>query len=847
MNKKVFLNNYLNEKKQLNGNEINSNNNNNNNNNNSNNNSNNNNINKEKDKDRERNKDKERIKERNDKERDRDREKERGDKERKKEKVEKPQVAVLKQSAQHVKLQRLKEKEKEKEKSKEKEREKAKDREKVKDREKEKERDRLKQKDIKIKDVEKEKVRDKEKEREREKIRDKEKDRSKDIVNNIKTKEKKEESIAKTQKNITIKENGNITSSSSSINNNNNKIINKTVVANGNGSSSISSNNTNNSNGMNGSNDVDIKKKPILESKKRALPSSSKSITTSTSTSTSTSKLSKPVVKKKKDSNLKKIKLSNGGVVTKYKRKKSSSSNSDSSSGSSDDSSDDSSVNESSSGTDDSDNSGSDESSDSSGSDDSSDDNSTSDGSSGSDEEEEDDDDVEDDDSSSFDSNYSGSSDSFSDSSECDDSDCSCGKKRKNKLDSTSNNKLTKKLITNGNTDNIDNGLTTSSIVVDEQQKITTDYIEKHLNSGKANPDYSDIAVLIQKSRNKKFGFISRNFFIERTEKILYEIDDIDICNCSKSSGSVCGEDCLNRESYVECNSEHCELGKKCTNQRFQRKQYSNIKPAFTGKKGWGLIANEDIEEKQFIMEYCGEVISKQTCLRRMKEAENEKFFYFLTLDAKECLDASKRGNLARFMNHSCDPNCETQKWTVGGEVKIGIFAIKPIPKGTELTFDYNYERFGAQKQECYCGSVNCRGYLGQKSKSSTSTTRPKQITRWKNSIVLNHNHHVKYFLGEPIIPPSSSSSSSSFRSVSALYNSELSPEMELQLINSKRIFLHRNVRKLKSFYLNVFNYYSNNGSGSNPSNKKLINITTTSTSNQKLKRKNKISDIFNV
>lgn len=255
-------------------------------------------------------------------------------------------------------------------------------------------------------------------------------------------------------------------------------------------------------------------------------------------------------------------------------------------------------------------------------------------------------------------------------------------------------------------------------------------------------------------------------------------------------------------------------------------------------------------------MEYCGEVISKQTCLRRMKEAENEKFFYFLTLDSKECLDASKRGNLARFMNHSCDPNCETQKWTVGGEVKIGIFAIKPIPKGTELTFDYNYERFGAQKQECYCGSVNCRGYLGQKSKSSTSTTRPKQITRWKNSIVLNHNHHVKYFLGEPIIPHSNPSSSSSSRSVSTLYNSELSPEMELQLINSKRIFLHRNVRKLKSFYFNVFNYYSSGG-GSGGNNKKLINITSTSTSNSslnsslnsniKLKRKNKISDIFNI
>ncbi|EGC39214.1 hypothetical protein DICPUDRAFT_27300, partial [Dictyostelium purpureum] len=143
--------------------------------------------------------------------------------------------------------------------------------------------------------------------------------------------------------------------------------------------------------------------------------------------------------------------------------------------------------------------------------------------------------------------------------------------------------------------------------------------------------------------------------------------------------------------------------------------------------KGWGLISCENINKGDFVMEYCGEVISKTTCLNRMQENENEKFFYFLTLNSKECLDASRRGNLARFINHSCDPNCETQKWIVGGEVKIGIFSIKPIEKGTELTFDYNYERFGASKQECYCGSKNCRGFLGQKAKTPITNTRKQK------------------------------------------------------------------------------------------------------------------------
>ncbi len=53
------------------------------------------------------------------------------------------------------------------------------------------------------------------------------------------------------------------------------------------------------------------------------------------------------------------------------------------------------------------------------------------------------------------------------------------------------------------------------------------------------------------------------------------------------------------------------------------------------------------------------------------------------------------QGALGRFINHSCHPNCETQKWVVQGELAIGLFASKAIKGGTELTFDYNFERYG--------------------------------------------------------------------------------------------------------------------------------------------------------
>ena len=53
------------------------------------------------------------------------------------------------------------------------------------------------------------------------------------------------------------------------------------------------------------------------------------------------------------------------------------------------------------------------------------------------------------------------------------------------------------------------------------------------------------------------------------------------------------------------------------------------------------------------------------------------------------------QGGLGRFINHSCLPNCETQKWLVRGELTIGLFAKTDIPANTELTFDYNFDRYG--------------------------------------------------------------------------------------------------------------------------------------------------------
>lgn len=80
---------------------------------------------------------------------------------------------------------------------------------------------------------------------------------------------------------------------------------------------------------------------------------------------------------------------------------------------------------------------------------------------------------------------------------------------------------------------------------------------------------------------------------------------------------------------------------------------------------------------------------------------------------ANEVIDPSERGNLGRFINHSCDPNCTTEKWHVLGEICVGIFATKNILKGEEFTFDYRFDAFRTPLTKCLCNSYNCRGYLG--------------------------------------------------------------------------------------------------------------------------------------
>mmetsp|Transcript_2819 Transcript_2819/g.7290 ORF Transcript_2819/g.7290 Transcript_2819/m.7290 type:complete len:289 (+) Transcript_2819:143-1009(+) len=76
-------------------------------------------------------------------------------------------------------------------------------------------------------------------------------------------------------------------------------------------------------------------------------------------------------------------------------------------------------------------------------------------------------------------------------------------------------------------------------------------------------------------------------------------------------------------------------------------------------------------------------------------------------------IDARHRGGMARFINHSCEPNTVAEKWIVNGEIRVAIIALYPLPRNAELTLDYNFELFGMKPQRCLCRAASCVGWLG--------------------------------------------------------------------------------------------------------------------------------------
>ncbi|KAI0105761.1 SET domain-containing protein [Nemania sp. FL0031] len=198
-------------------------------------------------------------------------------------------------------------------------------------------------------------------------------------------------------------------------------------------------------------------------------------------------------------------------------------------------------------------------------------------------------------------------------------------------------------------------------------------------------------------------------------------------CVCTPEDG--CGETCQNRIMLYECDSTNCNVGESlCQNRAFARLQERTkaggkfrvgVEVIKTSDRGYGIRANRCFQANQIIMEYTGEIITEEECDRRMNEKyQDNQCYYLMSFDQNMIIDATT-GSIARFVNHSCQPNCRMVKWIVSGQPRMALFAgDRDIMTGEELTYDYNFDPFSAKNvQKCLCGSPNCRGVLGPKPK----------------------------------------------------------------------------------------------------------------------------------
>jgi SET domain-containing protein len=153
--------------------------------------------------------------------------------------------------------------------------------------------------------------------------------------------------------------------------------------------------------------------------------------------------------------------------------------------------------------------------------------------------------------------------------------------------------------------------------------------------------------------------------------------------------------------------------------------------------QGRGAFATRRIRKGARIIEYTGEHITQEQADERYDDEGMGRHHTFLfTLDDDTVIDAAVDGNEARFINHSCDPNCQA----LIEDKKIFIYALKDISPGTELVYDYAYERAEGMDEEsekiyvCRCGAKNCRGTILAPPKPPARARKAKKAGKAKKA-----------------------------------------------------------------------------------------------------------------
>ncbi|MES1911340.1 MAG: hypothetical protein MHM6MM_003785 [Cercozoa sp. M6MM] len=173
---------------------------------------------------------------------------------------------------------------------------------------------------------------------------------------------------------------------------------------------------------------------------------------------------------------------------------------------------------------------------------------------------------------------------------------------------------------------------------------------------------------------------------------------------------------CFNFALFNECGAE-CPAGAQCRNKRLSNAEYADVVLIQSSRRGVGVRLQKAVQRGDLIVEYLGECIDAAESKRRMAAciASGASNFYMFKVSANLFIDSTRKGNWSRYLNHACGGgNCHVERWRVGGETRIGIYASEDIEAGEELTYDYQFQTLGEALQPCYCGEECCSGFLGK-------------------------------------------------------------------------------------------------------------------------------------
>jgi len=154
---------------------------------------------------------------------------------------------------------------------------------------------------------------------------------------------------------------------------------------------------------------------------------------------------------------------------------------------------------------------------------------------------------------------------------------------------------------------------------------------------------------------------------------------------------------------------------------------------------GTGVFATRRIAKGKRVLEYIGERVSHAEADRRYEnKAHDDNHTFLFTVNSRTVIDGGTHGNEARWINHSCDPNCES----LIDDNRVFIEAVRTIQPGEELSYDYMIERDPSDPPDidtvfaCRCGAAQCRGTMllppKKKRKKKAAATRPKAGTKSK-------------------------------------------------------------------------------------------------------------------